>query len=74
MAIFYNQDTADCATAKELLAKRPELYQKNNYYMLWPNGRTGKGQLIWCDMTTDGGGWMMIARSHQSVVNYNGQN
>jgi hypothetical protein len=25
-------------------------------------------------MTTDGGGWMLVARSHPSVINYNGEN
>jgi hypothetical protein len=74
MALVYNQDTSKASTAKELLEKYPYLYQKDNYYMLWPNGRNNSGQLVWCDMTTDGGGWMMIARSHPSVVNYNGQN
>jgi hypothetical protein len=74
MAISYNQDTSLYKTAKELLAGRPALLGKDGYYMLWPNGRTGLGQLVYCDMTTDGGGWMMIARSHPSTVNYGGQN
>ena len=46
----------------------------DGYYTVWPLGRNNPGQLVWCDMTTDGGGWMMIARSHPSTVNFGGQN
>lgn len=74
MGVAYNQDTSGIRTAKELLARFPSLLNKDNYYMLWPQGRNNPGRLTWCDMTTDGGGWMLIARSHPSVVNYNGQN
>lgn len=74
MAMHYNLSTFGIATAKELLARFPSLQGKDNYYMLWPDGTNNSGKLVWCDMTTDGGGWMMIARSHPTVVNYNGQN
>jgi hypothetical protein len=74
VATFYNQEFSFAKTAKELLEKYPLSYQKDGYYMLYPSGRTGPGQVVYCDMTTDGGGWMMIARSHPSTVNYNGQN
>jgi hypothetical protein len=74
LATFYNQEFSFATTAKDLLAKYPLTYQKDGYYMLYPSGRTGPGQVVYCDMTTDGGGWMMIARSHPSTVNYNGQN
>lgn len=60
-------------TALELLTIFPQLYGKDNYYALYPQGPDSQGILTWCDMTTDGGGWMLIARSHPSVVNYNSQ-
>lgn len=62
------------ATAKDLLAANPSLAGKDGYYYLYPNGLGGGEQMVYCDMTTDGGGWMMVARTHPSVVNYNGQN
>ena len=61
-------------TASDLLALYPETAGKDGYYMLYPNGRTSGGQLVYCDMTTDGGGWMMVARGHPTTVNYNGAN
>lgn len=74
MAVYYNQDFSLAKTAKDLLLYYPNTYQKDGYYWLYPNGKENGGQLVWCDMTTDGGGWMMIARSHPSTINYAGQN
>lgn len=74
MGVIYSQDFSNARTAKELLQNYPATYQKDGYYLLYPSGKTGPGQLVYCDMTTDGGGWMLIARSHPSTVNYNGQN
>jgi hypothetical protein len=74
MSTFYGLTTKSYRTASELLSAYPFLSGKDNYYMLYPQGPNSPGQLVWCDMTTDGGGWMMIARSHPSTVNYNGQN
>lgn len=74
MGVTYNQDFSDCKTALDIITKYPSTAGKDGYYMLYPQGRNNPGQLIYCDMTTDGGGWMMIARSHPSTVNYNSQN
>lgn len=74
MSVVYNQDFSFATTAKDLLQKYPNTFQKNGYYLLFPAGRFSPGHLVYCDMTTDGGGWMMIARSHPSTVDYNGQN
>ena len=51
-------------TASELLTNYPAQYGKDGYYFLYPNGDPNSGKLVWCDMTTDGGGWMLIARSN----------
>jgi hypothetical protein len=67
-------DYTTYATAKQLLAAYPSLAGQDNYYFLYPTGLAGGAQIVYCDMTTDGGGWMMIARTHPSVVNYNGAN
>lgn len=72
MGIAYNNNFYGFKTAKELLQAKPIYVGKDGYYLL--SAGDGTRQLVWCDMTTDGGGWMMIARSHPSVVNYNGSN
>jgi hypothetical protein len=61
------------STAKQLLAANPAYQNVDGYYTLYPNANTGP-QTIWCDMTTDGGGWMMLARSHPSTVVYGSTN
>lgn len=74
MSVYAGPDYRGYKTASELLAAFPQLAGRDNYYMLYPQGPSSAGVLTWCDMTTDGGGWMMIARSHPSTVNYNGAN
>jgi hypothetical protein len=74
MSVYAGPDYRKFKTASELLTEYPQLSGKDNYYLLYPQGLTSAGVLTWCDMTTDGGGWMMIARSHPSTVNYGGQN
>lgn len=74
MSVYAGPDYRNYKTASELLATYPQLAGKDNYYMLYPQGPSSAGVLTWCDMTTDGGGWMMIARTHPSTVNYNGTN
>ena len=76
MAITYNSSFRNYRTAKELITAKPEYQGKNGLYMLYPGGPNDEAnrQIVYCDMTTDGGGWMMVARSHPSSVNYNGQN
>lgn len=74
MSVFSGPNYRNCKTASELLAAFPNLAGQDNYYMLYPQGPNSAGVPVYCDMTTDGGGWMMVARSHPSVINYNGAN
>jgi hypothetical protein len=48
-------------TAKDLLVNNPSYQGKDGYYTVYPDGVTALS--VYCDMTTDGGGWMLIARS-----------
>lgn len=74
MACFSGPDYRGYKTASELLTAFPQLLGQDNYYMLYPQGPSSDGTLTYCDMTTDGGGWMMVARSNPSTVTYAGQN
>lgn len=69
MSTFYGKDLRDCKTASDVLTKFSSLAGYDGYYTLYPQGPTGPGQVVYCDMTTDGGGYMLIARSHPSTVN-----
>lgn len=64
MPVFYGQEIGNYGTAKDLLAAKPQYLNQDGFYFLYPSGRTNPGELVYCDMTTDGGGWMLIARSH----------
>lgn len=66
MGILYNQDFRNCKTALEVITQYPNTSGKDGYYMLYPRGKNEPGILTYCDMTTDGGGWMLVARSHPS--------
>lgn len=76
MGVVYNSSYTRYRTAKELINDKPSYLGKDGYYMLYPNGPNdiNARQIVYCDMTTDGGGWMMITRSHPTTINYNGQN
>lgn len=74
MATFYGQDFGQCKTAKDIITLYPRVSGSDGYYFIYPNGRNSPGQLVYCDMTTDGGGWMLIARSHPSTINYGSTN
>ena len=62
----------ECQTAKDILDTYPELEGQDGYYWVWPDG--DNPVKVYCDMTLDGGGWMLLARSHPSTVNYGGTN
>lgn len=58
-----------CALAtscKELHAKRPELSTGPHFIDADGAGPIGPAK-VWCDMTTDGGGWILVARSVAAV-------
>lgn len=64
MSVLYNEGFKGYRTANELLTAKPFLSGRDGVYMLCPDGTIGSATPVYCDMTTDGGGWMLIARSH----------
>jgi len=64
MAVQYNETFKGYRTAKELLQAKPALLNRDGIYTLCPDGTINSATPIYCDMTTDGGGWMLMARSH----------
>jgi hypothetical protein len=65
MSVTYNETFKGYRTAKELLIAKPELLNKDGIYPLCPDGTLNSLTRVYCDMTTDGGGWMLVARSNQ---------
>lgn len=65
---------ANSKTAKDILTNYPALYGGDGYYNVNPSGDGSTFYKVYCDMTTDGGGWMLVARSHPTTINYSGSN
>jgi len=63
-----------CKTCKDIIDTFPQLAGYDGLYWVYPGGPTSSPYQVYCDMTTDGGGWMLVARSHPTTVNYNGEN
>jgi hypothetical protein len=63
-----------CKTAKEILDMYPQLAGYDGLYWVYPGGPNSTPYQVYCDMTTDGGGWMLISRSHPTTINYGGEN
>lgn len=62
-----------CKTCKDIIDTFPQLSGYDGLYWVYPGGPTSSPYQVYCDMTTDGGGWMLVARSSPSV-NLNGEN
>jgi hypothetical protein len=62
-----------CKTCKEIIDTFPQLAGYDGLYWVYPGGPTSSPYQVHCDMTTDGGGWTLIARSAPSV-NLGGEN
>ena len=65
---------SNCKTAKDIIDNFPDLVGYDGYYYVYPEGPGTTPYKVYCDMTTDGGGWMLVTRSHPSTVNLNGEN
>ena len=73
---FRNSDPkmfSSCKTCKDIIDNYPQLAGYDGLYWVYPGGPTSSPYQVHCDMTTDGGGWMLIARSAPSV-NLDGEN
>lgn len=57
------------AAGSALQLKRLYPSKPDGYYWIIPNNYSSASdaQYVWCDMTIDGGGWMLIARTHPNV-------
>jgi hypothetical protein len=62
-----------CKTCKDIIDTFPQLAGYDGLYWVYPEGPTSSPYQVYCDMTTDGGGWMLVARSHPTTVNPNGK-
>jgi hypothetical protein len=74
---FRNADPkmfSSCKTCKDIIDNYPQLAGYDGLYWVYPNGANSTPYQVYCDMTTDGGGWMLVSRSHPTTVNYNGKN
>lgn len=49
---------------KELLQQSPKLQNNDGYVGVRPDGPTSPPQKVWADMTTDGGGWAVVAEQN----------
>ena len=67
------QTFSSCKTCKDIIDTFPQLAGYDGLYWVYPGGSNSSPYQVYCDMTTDGGGWMLVSRSHPTTVNPNGK-
>jgi len=68
-----NGSTSELAAPSAQYIKNLTGTTTNGLYWIKP-GTNPTAFQVYCDMNTDGGGWMLIARSHPTTINYGGTN
>lgn len=70
MGLTHGVSYVNAKHALDLYNNYPETRGKDGYYLVYPDGtKNGRRVLIYADMTTDGGGWTLLARSHPGASN-----
>ena len=70
MGLTHGVSYVNAKHALDLYNNYPETRGKDGYYLVYPDGnKNGRRTLIYADMTTDGGGWTLVSRSHPSAAN-----
>jgi hypothetical protein len=58
--------------AKEILQNSPSLQNNDGYISIRPDGPNSAPKKIWADMSTDGGGWVVVAEQNLITAPANG--